>query len=379
MRLSLLAVGALGFFASCAEAGPNDREAADAGVVIPTGPDADADATDGGGAEASASDAGCAADFCPVAMPLESRYLLTSVWGTSKEDVWAVGSAGLIVHWNGTTWSRIGSGLTNTLFAIDGSGPGDLWIVSSRAGIYRGLGIENGAMRWAARPPPVRPYDGDNFNDADGLVRAAWVGGADDVWLGGDPLWPCSNRWRARMVDGAVSSWELVQDPSCSTVHAVRAVGGDELWAVGEGKTASQATVGRAWRMKRGMNEPDSGHSAWQELDTQAPAALLAVWGTSQGVWAVGERGTIRHYVPGATRWSIVASPTNTTLRAVWGSGPNDVWAVGDNATIIHFDGTEWALASTVSDLDLHGLWGSGASDIWAVGAGGVLHSTGKK
>ena len=41
---------------------------------------------------------------------------LSSVWGTSRSDVWAVGSAinstaGAIVHYNGTSWSRV-SGLT---------------------------------------------------------------------------------------------------------------------------------------------------------------------------------------------------------------------------------------------------------------------------
>ncbi|MDF2692676.1 MAG: Type fimbrial biosis protein PilY1, partial [Labilithrix sp.] len=76
-------------------------------------------------------------------------------------------------------------------------------------------------------------------------------------------------------------------------------------------------------------------------------------------------------------------SPTTENLRAVWGSGPNDVWAVGELATIVHWDGQSWTLATSALPLgtkpDLNGIWGSGPEDVWAVGKGTALHFTGKK
>src|SRR5262245_27276902 len=36
--------------------------------------------------------------------------------------------------------------------------------------------------------------------------------------------------------------------------------------------------------------------------------------------------------------------PQGNTLNDVFGSAPNDVWAVGEVGTAIHFDGSEWSL-----------------------------------
>lgn len=43
-----------------------------------------------------------------------------------------------------------------------------------------------------------------------------------------------------------------------------------------------------------------------------------------------------------AGTWVERASPTCETLRAIRGRDKNDIWAAGDKATVIHFDGTKW-------------------------------------
>src|SRR5580658_2464913 len=69
----------------------------------------------------------------------------------------------------------------------------------------------------------------------------------------------------------------------------------------------------------------------------------------------------------------------------VWGSGPNDVWAVGFQITqgglrygIVHWNGLAWSTALTeqadASAAVLESIWGSGPNDIWAVGSGIILH-----
>ncbi|HVX94409.1 MAG TPA: hypothetical protein VHK47_05815, partial [Polyangia bacterium] len=62
-----------------------------------------------------------------------------------------------------------------------------------------------------------------------------------------------------------------------------------------------------------------------------------------------------------------------TGLRAMWGSGPDDVWVVGgqlglDEATAFHWDGASWTPVPTGTNGVLTGVWGSGPSDVWAVG-----------
>ena len=61
-------------------------------------------------------------------------------------------------------------------------------------------------------------------------------------------------------------------------------------------------------------------------------------------------------------------------LRAVWGSSATNVFAVGDDATILRFDGIKWLpmivgiKSAAGKSPELFGLWGSSATDVLAVG-----------
>ncbi len=102
---------------------------------------------------------------------------------------------------------------------------------------------------------------------------------------------------------------------------------------------------------------------------------LYGVWGSSASdVWAVGWNGTILHF--NGTAWSSVSpTPTHNALRAVWGTAPNDIWAVGVSSTILHYDGASWRDASPgfSTDRSFLGVWGSAPNDVWAVGDFGSL------
>ena len=41
--------------------------------------------------------------------------------------------------------------------------------------------------------------------------------------------------------------------------------------------------------------------------------------------------------------WSEMDSGTTDTLWGVWGSSGSDVFAVGDNGTILHYNGSTWS------------------------------------
>ncbi len=66
-------------------------------------------------------------------------------------------------------------------------------------------------------------------------------------------------------------------------------------------------------------------------------------------------------------RWTAMASGTFASLQAVWGNGPTDVYAVGTNGTIIHYDGTTWAPLQTLGDIAYKDIWGVG-TDVFAIG-----------
>lgn len=101
---------------------------------------------------------------------------------------------------------------------------------------------------------------------------------------------------------------------------------------------------------------------------------LSALWGSAaDDVWAVGDEGAIFHF--DGRSWQRFESGTNVMLLDVWGSGPNDVWACGEFGTIAHWDGTSWTAASSNEEGDvLLAVWGRGANAIWF---GGVSRGVG--
>jgi len=84
-------------------------------------------------------------------------------------------------------------------------------------------------------------------------------------------------------------------------------------------------------------------------------------------VFAVGDNGTILHY--DGTDWSAQSSGTTAQLFDVWGSSATDVYAVGRGGNgMLHFDGTSWSSVSGIPQSSLFGIWGASAHDVFAVG-----------
>lgn len=102
----------------------------------------------------------------------------------------------------------------------------------------------------------------------------------------------------------------------------------------------------------------------WCETDLDSPN-LEAIWGSGPNdVWAVGWFGTIMHW--DGIAWSRFESGTQWPLFGVWGTGPNDVWAVGRYGTVLHWDGTTWSPAASNTTVELVAVWGNGRGDVWA-------------
>jgi hypothetical protein len=63
----------------------------------------------------------------------------------------------------------------------------------------------------------------------------------------------------------------------------------------------------------------------------------------------------------------------------VWGSSPSDIFAVGDEGTMLRYDGAGWSAMSSSTTESLHDVWGSVRSDVFAAGHDGtILHYGGE-
>jgi hypothetical protein len=68
-----------------------------------------------------------------------------------------------------------------------------------------------------------------------------------------------------------------------------------------------------------------------------------------------------------------MASGTTSNLYAVWGTASTDVYAVGWDGTILHYDGSQWSAMTGGAAAHLYALWGMSSSEFYAVGAYGVV------
>jgi hypothetical protein len=90
---------------------------------------------------------------------------------------------------------------------------------------------------------------------------------------------------------------------------------------------------------------------------TSLTAGALGVWGRSRSdVFVVGGDDTILHYDGKA--WSSITSPTKNHLYGIWGSSISNIFAVGKGGTILHYDGKVWSNMASPTEGLIRDVWG---------------------
>jgi len=77
---------------------------------------------------------------------------LRGVWGSSKNDVFAVGDSGVIQHYDGIEWTTLNSGVGDDIFGVWGTGPDNVYAVTAAGAILHYDGNPND-------PSPSCPFE----------------------------------------------------------------------------------------------------------------------------------------------------------------------------------------------------------------------------
>lgn len=335
-------------------------------------PSADGGDADAGDPEAALFPAACARGaFCPVSglfgATVDARVWLNDVAGTSASDVWAVGSRGTILHYDGKAW-RVSLLPTNeTLAHVLPRADGSVWATSSLARIH--VRPANGGA-WHA----VAPTDdwGSVFVEACGVTDMWGSPDSEWVWFGVARAYggtvPRLTRARGGVDGISVEAYGSgVGEAFGQTVHALAGHGSGELWGVGD--------LGSSFRITAASSETPG----LEAFNTQTQGSLRGLSAAGAGeLWAVGVGGDVRRRRATERSWDVVTGVrVSTTLHSVWARSSTDVWAVGDEATIVHFDGTSWARVPVAALGDrrpaLFEVWGADAEHVWVVGEGVLL------
>jgi hypothetical protein len=103
---------------------------------------------------------------------------LEGIWGSSADDIWAVGEDGVIRHTTANgPWTEIPSPTTADLHAIWGGSASDVWAVGDNGTVlhYDGKDWSIATIGLSSGDTPVR-------------LNSIWGSSADDVWIAGNGL-----------------------------------------------------------------------------------------------------------------------------------------------------------------------------------------------
>lgn len=279
----------------------------------------------------------------PQLQPPITTLGLAEISGTASNDIWAVGSKGVTVHYNGKLWSVVPSGTSVDLLGVYTSGNKDAWAV----------GDTEVVLRW----------DGSSWSpvvaSSSGVLIGVWGSSQSDVWaVGIDSGTAFFRRW-----DGA--QWDFNWLDSAPSFWDVWGSGPDDVWAVG----SAGPDTGHAFRYDGSvMNQMEYSGPPLRSINGSAP----------NDVWIVAQGNPMEHW-DGSAFDVPPGPPIDGTLFDVWASSTTNAWACGTGGQMLHWDGSEWTSVSVGTTQTLQGLWGTDEDNVWAVGGGGtILHFDGK-
>ena len=240
---------------------------------------------------------------------------LLDVWTTASDNAYAVGEFGFVYRWNGSNWTTVAVPTQATLTSV--------WATSTGEGF---IGGEAGTM--------LR------------LIGSAWVQMAFPSVSTVSALWGTTGaNVYATTKDGEMlrfngSVWTVLST-AAAPLWAVYGASAAEVYAAGEN--------GAVWRLNGTVFTP---------LPAPATGTLAGVWLTeatnvfAAGANSMGSAGIAYRY--NGSAWSSLQPGATPALTALWGPTEFDLYATGDNGTMLRYNGNTWtSMATGTTDL----LW----------------------
>jgi photosystem II stability/assembly factor-like uncharacterized protein len=146
--------------------------------------------------------------------------LLTAVWASSANNVFAVGFEGTIMHYNGSNWAKMESGTGRNLF--------DVWGISSND-VYACGGL-TGAAGDTSKPILLH-YDGnkwssllDTVSNPNKEIRTVWGSSPDNIYFRG-------SYQQIGLYQGNITAgWNFISVPDDNT--AIRKIRGSSSYNI---------------------------------------------------------------------------------------------------------------------------------------------------
>ncbi len=319
---------------------------------------------------------------------------LNAIHCISSSNCWGVADNGVVVYWNGSTWTQDPFVAAENLNGISCADAANCIAVGDPGGgaSQRPYTIRLSSGAWNAQ-------DNASLNINQPLNSIFCFAGGTTCWAVGDPDNAANERPLILYWNGA--NWTR----NNSNLNINRALNGvtctavDNCWAVGDAGTGATERPlilwwdGSNWQRRNSslninqnlnavhcfnvnscMVVGDNGVSYfwgganWTARNTGTGENLNGVWCTAaNSCFAVGDNGTLLQWSGGAN-WAAVTSGTTENLNAIHCPNASDCFAVGDNGTVLRWNGSSWSSTVTPTLLRWNGVTWSDASGLLAAG-----------
>lgn len=335
---------------------------------------------------------------------------LNDVWARAPNDVYVVGDSDTLRHYDGTSWTAVNAGATGgALRAVWGSGTDDVLVAGTLNRLLRFDGI-----RWAridTTQGGTTDYEALSGVDRTTAVVRDWTGRLLR-WEGiawSPPVAvhnanPAQDIWAASAADVYAIAANVLRRFDGVQWSSVRNVTGARIWGSAsndlyiaasnglehfDGTTWSPLPLpvdaggtinavggagGTVYALTKNRNVVQFANGNATTLTTLTTGSRMWVAGADE-LFVAGD-GEIHHYAAGVWSTDVVAGPG---LSALWGTSPTDVWAVGLEGRVLHYDGTAWTPVVVPTTRDLRTVHGTAPNDIFVAGTDALLHFDGTR
>jgi len=260
----------------------------------------------------------------------------------SPSEGWAVGSRGVILHYQHGHW-----------YMVDNPA---LSLINGRAVSSISVPASNSA--WATYYLDILHYDGKVWNRVprpdgwDGQPNALDMNSATEGWA-------VVGETHSVFFHYKDDTWQKAFTLDDDVTNSINMLSTQEGWAVS---------------LHRFIHYHDGYWSVDKVSGSPTGGVLRNLsMATNESGWAVGDKGTMYHW--DGRSWTRYTSPVQDDLSSVSMTSAANGWAVGSNGTLLHYNGQAWIVYPHLTSKFIFGVKMVSANEGWAVGeAGTILH-----